>query len=143
MTTTINFPKIPPTSRSFTPGDFANTKYRANSGAEFRIQYGSKPTGMKMQLEYANITDAEAEEFLDHFYQQSGTFKSFEFVDGDQGAKAGWAGTSDAIGVVAYGSEWRYESAPQLQSVYPGVSTVTVNLIAATKTTQSAVCDDS
>ena len=140
---TLNFPKIPPTGRAFTPGDFANTKYRANSGAEFRIQYGSKPTGMKMQLQYANITDAQAEEFLDHFYQQSGTFKSFVFVDGDKGAKAGWKGDMDAIGVQAYDSEWRYESAPQLQSIYPGVSTVTVNLIAATKTTQSAVCDDS
>ena len=141
--TTQPFPKIPPTGRSFTPGDFANTKYRANSGAEFRIQFGSKPTGMKMQLQYNNITDAQAESFLDHFYQQSGTFEPFEFVDGSDGAKAGWAGNGDAIGAVMYGSKWRYENAPQLQSVYPGVSTVTVNLIAATITTQSAsVCDD-
>lgn len=140
---TLDFPVIPPTGRSFTPGDFANTKYRANSGAEFRIQYGSKPTGMKMQLQYTNITDAQAELFLDHFYQQSGTFKSFEFVNATEGVKAGWAGNINALGAVAYGSKWRYESAPQLQSVYPGVSSVTVNLIAATISTQTAVCQDS
>ena len=139
---TIDFPKIPPTSRSFTPGDYANTKFRAVSGAEFRIQYGSKPTGMKMQLQYANITDAQAEKFIKHFYQQSGTFKSFVFVDAADGAKAGWAGTSNALGAEFYDSDWRYEDPPQLQSVYPGVSTVTVNLIAATKTTQTAVCDN-
>ena len=126
------FPTIPPTGRAFDPGDFSNTKYKANNGAEFRILYGSKRTGMKMQLSYQNITDAQAEQFLDHFHSMQGTFQQFELTDGANGTKSGWKGNGDAIGAVAWGSQWRYESAPQLTSVYPGVSTVTVNLIGAT-----------
>ena len=126
------FPSIPPTGRVFDPGDFANTKYRSNSGAEFRILYGSKRTGMKMQLSYQNITDAQAEQFLDHFHSMQGTFQQFELTDGANSIKSGWKGSSNAIGAVAWGSQWRYESAPQLTSVYPGVSTVTVNLIGVT-----------
>ena len=126
------FPTIPPTGRTFDPGDFSNTKYKANSGAEFRILYGSKRTGMKVQLSYQNITDAQAELFLDHYDSMQGTFQQFELTDGANGMKAGWEGNGDAIGAVAWGSQWRYERAPQLQSVYPGVSTVTVNLIGAT-----------
>ena len=90
-----------------------------------------------------NITDAQAELFLDHYHSMQGTFGQFALVDGANGMKAGWKGNGDAIGAEMWGSRWRYERAPQLQSVYPGVSTVTVNLIAATITTQSAsVCDD-
>lgn len=126
-----NFPSIKPSGRVFDPGDFANRKYEANSGAEFRILYGSKRTRMKLQLSYQNITDAEAQEFLDHFHAQKGTFGQFEFTDGLTAAKSGWEGSGDALGAVAWGSQWRYESAPQLTSVYPGVSTVTVNLIGA------------
>ena len=128
----MTFPAIPPTGRTFDPGDFANTKYRANSGAEFRILYSSKRTGMRVQLSYQNITDAQAELFLDHYHSMQGTFQQFELTDGVNGMKAGWEGNSDAIGAVMWGSQWRYERAPELQSVYPGVSTVTVNLVGAT-----------
>ena len=126
------YPTIPPSGRSFIPGDFANAKYQAQDGAEFRILYGDKRVGMKLQLEYANITDAQAESFLDHYHEVQGTFQQFEFVNGGEGAKAGWAGNLDALGAVQWGSKWRYEGPPQLRSVYPGVSSVTVNLIAAT-----------
>jgi len=126
------FPTIPPTGRTFDPGDFANTKYRANSGAEFRILYGSKRTGMKVQLTYENITDAQAELFLDHYHEMQGTFQQFELTDAANGMKAGWEGNGDAIGAVAWDSQWRYEKPPQLKSIYPGVSAVTVNLVGAT-----------
>ena len=145
---TAKYPKLVPSSRSFDYGDYANTKYRANSGAEFRIQFGSKRTGMKMQLVYQNIKDADAKKFFDHFDEVLGTFKTFIFDDGLNSAKAGWgngtAADGEYLGAEGEGSRWRYEKAPQLKSVYPGVSTITVNLIAATITTQSAsVCDDS
>ena len=126
------YPNLIPTSRSYDSGDFANTKYRANSGAEYRILYGSKRTGMKLQLAYENITDVQAEQFLDHYHAMKGTFQQFELTDGLEGTKAGWAGNGDALGAVMWGSQWRYAGPPQLTSVYPGVSTVTVNLIGAT-----------
>jgi hypothetical protein len=126
------FPALVPSSRTFDPGDFRNTAHKANSGAEFRILYGSKRTGMKMSLTYQNITDAEAQQFIDHFHSMKGTFEQFEMSDALSNAKGGWEGRADTIGTVQWGSQWRYEKPPQLKSVYPGVSTVTVNLIGAT-----------
>ena len=86
---------------------------------------------MKLQLVYNNITDAEAKSFLDHYEEMNGTFKRFPTADTITGAKDGMS--SDLAGVIGgSGSNWRYAEAPQLASVYPGVSTVTVNLICAT-----------
>jgi len=124
-----SFPALTPSSRSFQPGDFANTKYLAASGAEFRILYGSKRTRMKLQMGFENLTDAQAELILTHYNNTKGTFEVFEL---NQTVKAGWEGTGSAIGAVDNGSKWRYADEPRLVSIYPGVSTVTVNLIAAT-----------
>jgi len=123
------FPTLKPSSRSFESGDYPVKAYQAQNGAERRILYGNKRVGMKMQLVYQNITDAEAEQFLDHFDHTQGTFDQFTI---NTEAKAGWAGNLDAIGAVEHGSEWRYANSPQLQSVYPGISTITINLIGAT-----------
>jgi len=124
------YPTLIPTGRSFTPGDYANKKYSAQDGAEFRILYGDKRVGMTLQLTYANISDANAELFLDHYHEMKGTYTTFEFPNSNP--KGGWSGNSDALGATQWGSKWRYDSPPQVQSVYPGVSTVTVNLKAAT-----------
>lgn len=123
------FPTLVPSSRVFDPGDFANKKYSAQDGAEFRILYGDKRVGMTLQLSYQNITDAQAELFLDHYHSMQGTFQQFEI---NPQVKGGWAGSSSAIGAVMWGSMWRYDKPPQIDSVYPGVSTVTVSLKAAT-----------
>ena len=120
------FPALTPTSRSFESGDFPIKTFKAQNGAETRILYGSNRTNMKLQLSYANITDAEAEQFLDHYEEVRGTFDTFNL---GQAARGGWKGNSDALGAQATGNEYRYENPPQLVQVRPGVSTVTVNLI--------------
>lgn len=131
----MNFPQLIPTARSFKPGGFPVKSYRAQNGAEVRILYGDKRSGMTMSLTYSNISDEEAEAFLDHYHSVRGTFETFILGDtanpGQPGAKGGWAGTGDAIGAEVWGSAWRYEGEPQLDSVYPGVSTVQVQLIGA------------
>lgn len=125
----MSYPQLVPTSRSFDAGDFANKKYSAQDGAEFRILYGDKRVGMKMRLTYSNITDAEASQFIDHYHNMQGTYQQFDL---NPNVKGGWEGGSEYIGAVFWGSRWRYESPPQLESVYPGISSVTVNLKAAT-----------
>lgn len=125
------FPSFTPSTRSYDPGDYANTQFKANSGAEFRILYGSKRTGMKLQLQYQNLADSDAKLFLDHYEEMQGTFKQFPTSDSVTGAKKGMDKALSAE-VGAIGSHWRYEKAPQLKSVYPGVSTVTINLLGCT-----------
>ena len=73
------FPNLTPTSRSFESGDYPVKTFKSQNGAEVRILYGDKRTNMKLSLSYANITDAEAEQFLDHFDEVQGTLKRSRF----------------------------------------------------------------
>jgi hypothetical protein len=125
------FPTLVPTSRTFESGDYPVKTFKAQNGAEHRILYGSNRTNMKLSLSYANITDVNAEQFLDHFDDVQGTFQTFElapFADGD-GARQGWGGEGSSLGAGAQGNKYRYEGPPQVVQVRPGISTVTVNLI--------------
>ena len=125
--TAVEFPTLKPTARTFESGDFPVKVYKAQNGSEHRILYGSRRTNMRLSLTVANITDAEAEQILDHYDQVQGTFGTVILQMKD--AKAGWAGNKDALGAGAHGNSFRYENPPQLTSVRPGVSTVTVNFI--------------
>ena len=121
-----------PTARSFEPGDFPVKTYKAQNGAEHRILYGSSRTNMKLSLTYANIKDADAEQFLDHYETMQGTFQTFvlgTLEDGTNPARGGWEGNNNALGAEASGNNYRYEGPPQLTQVRHGISTVTVNLI--------------
>tara|TARA_R110002012_G_scaffold53324_2_gene137133 strand:- start:417 stop:806 length:390 start_codon:yes stop_codon:yes gene_type:complete len=122
----MDYPSLVPTSRSFDAGNYPIKSFKAQNGAEARILYGSKRTNMKLSLSYANIADASAELFLDHYDAMKGTFTTFSFL---KAAKAGWESNLDAIGAAAHGNAYRYENPPQVVQVRPGVSTVTVNLI--------------
>ena len=130
------YPQLVPSSRSFDPGNFAVKSYNAQDGAEVRFIYGDKRVGMKLQLTYQNISDTDAEAFINHFHKMKGTFTQFLLGTGQTGAKKGWEADPNTLGAELWGCNWRYESPPQLQSIYPGVSTVTVNLIGATASVQ-------
>jgi hypothetical protein len=121
-----------PSSRSYESGDFPVKTYKAQNGSEVRILYGSNRTNMRLSLTYANIKDADAEQFLDHYIAVQGTFKTFvlgRFSDSQGSARGGWDGRRDSLGAETSGNAYRYEKAPQLAQVRPGISTVTVNLI--------------
>ncbi len=88
------FPSLFPTSRAFDPGNYPIKTFNSQSGAETRILYGSERTNVKLQLSYANIGDASAELFLDHFDETKGTFSTF---DVPVGSFKGWSANTDAL----------------------------------------------
>lgn len=126
------FPTLVPTSRTFESGDYPVKTFKAQNGSEHRILYGSNRTNMKLSLNYANITDSEAELFLDHFDAVQGTFQTFELAAkrvSNGSARGGWEGSFSALSADVQGNRYRYEGPPQVAQVRPGISTVTVNLI--------------
>ena len=125
----MTFPALAPTSRSFDAGDFPVRTFRAQDGAEVRLLYGNKRVGMRIQLSYDNIPDASARLFLEHYHQMKGTYEQFDLVPE---AKQGWTEDRKWLGAAEWGSRWRYAGPPQINGVYPGVSTVRVELVAAT-----------
>lgn len=119
------YPALAPASRSFSAGDYQYKTYKAQNGAEIRILYGDKRTGMTLELGYDNIADADADDFIAHYDETKGGFTTFtlpaEF-------RSGWSGNTAAIDA-ATGNQWRYDGPPQITSVRPGISSVTVKLV--------------
>lgn len=120
------FPSLQPTSREFAPGDWPVKRYNSQSGAEVRILYGSQRTNAKLSLGYENVSDANAQLFLDDYAAQYGTLRTFSLPTA---VRTGWSGSSTSLDAPP-GTAWRYESEPTVRSVRPGRSSVTVNLVA-------------
>jgi len=119
------FPTLKPTSRSFDPGNWPVKTFRSQSGAEVRILYGSARVDLQLELSYDNITDSQAEEFLTHFDETLGTFRTFQVPSA---VRTGWSGTADSLDVS--GSQaWRYSDSPKVTAIRPGVSSVQVKLV--------------
>lgn len=88
------FPSIKPSGRTYEPGSYPIKTFKAQNGAETRILYGTERTEVKLSLSYANIGDANAELFLDHYDEVQGTFQTFKIP---KNALAGWEGNRDAL----------------------------------------------
>ena len=100
-------------------------------GYEVRVLHGDKITGSKLQLSYQAIADQQVETFLAHYKQQIGTFLTFGLgASNDVGAKKGWAGRPSALGAVSTGNIWRYAKPPAVTQVRPGVSNISIELVA-------------
>lgn len=119
------FPSLVPTNRAFNAGDYPIKTFKAQSGAEIRILYGNQRTGMTLELGYDNISDSEAQAFIDHYDDMNGSFSTFALPSI---VKTGWTGATTTIDATS-GNAWRYSEAPQITSVKPGVSSVQVQLI--------------
>lgn len=119
------YPTLAPTTRNFDAGQYPFKTFSSLSGKEVRILYGSKRTGMTLDLAYDNITDATADDFVAHYDETKGGFTAFDLP---AAAKTGWAGATSAIDA-ASGNQWRYAEPPRITSVRPGISSVTVKLV--------------
>jgi hypothetical protein len=122
----MTFPALAPTSRDFSPGDWPTKRFNSQSGAEVRILYGNQRTNAKISLSYDNITDANAQLFLEDYDAQLGTLRTFTLPSA---AFSGWAGTDNKLDAPP-GTKWRYEAEPSVKAVRPGRSSVTVRLVA-------------
>jgi len=121
-----NFPSIRPTRRSYSPGQFPTKIYRGLSGATVKRIFGNRSFGHSIELEFANITDANVKLILDHYYAQGGNYTRFALPNEI------FSGMSDSLrGVVQAPTniQWEYAQPPQVESVFNGRSTVTVSLI--------------
>jgi len=118
---------LTPTSRQFDPGDFPQRQMRFGNGAEVRMLYGNRRTGMKLTLQYQNITDGQANSFLAHYRDETfGTYQTFQ-LDSNANVFRGWGAGGDALN--ATNNRWRYESAPVVENVRPDRSNVSVTLL--------------
>jgi hypothetical protein len=119
------FPSIKPASRQFTGGLFPTKIYRSLAGTAFKRSFGNKPGNFRMTLVFRNIKDAQTSEILNHYYETGAGFRRFALPS------QVFAGMSDNLAALAKQSDlirWEYENPPEVESVYNGISNVTVNL---------------
>ena len=122
----VTFPaSITPSRREFTLGQYPTKVYRALSGNTVKRSYGNKPHSYQLTLQYENIADDKALEFINHYATTSGGFTRFALPNKI------FSGMSDALrGTVQapYNIRWEYSGPPKVQSVYNGISTVSIEL---------------
>jgi len=124
------FPELKPTSRNYTPGSYPQTEFQAQNGAKTVVRFGNRRVESKLSLTFSNISDADANAILQHYELVNGNWGTVLFppftVD---------AGIEDA-GLSAFmqekngsGLQYRYASPPKVQSVYPGISSVSCEFV--------------
>lgn len=121
----MSYPTAKPSQRSYQHGDWPVRSFKAMDGAEVRIMYGNRRTGSKFSLQYQNIPDAVAQQFLTHYNEMLGTFSTFQLP---AQVLAGWAGATTPFDPQS-SLRFRYAEAPSVDAVKPGVSSVSINLI--------------
>ena len=120
------FPNITPSQREFVPGTYPVKTYRSLSGVSVRRSFGNKPSGHQLRLVFANVRDSVLNDILKHYADTFGGFDRFRVPNKT------FAGMNTAAQNKMQepdGIRWEYASPPSVQSVFNGISTITVDLI--------------
>lgn len=120
------FPSIRPSQRRIVAGDYPTKTYRSLSGAIIKRNFGNRPFGYSLELQFDNRDETTLSLVWDHFHEQNGTSDSFPLSD------AIFSGYQDAIitRVKREGTiTWYYQEPPQIESHQNGLSSITIRLI--------------
>jgi hypothetical protein len=121
-----DFPSIKPTARSYTAGQFPYKTYRGLSGATVKRVFGNRSFGHTMEMEFRNVRDTVVQQILDHYYGQSGGITRFALSDDSL------SGIGDDLKEVVKAPSnisWEYSEPPSIETVFNGISNVTVRLV--------------
>jgi hypothetical protein len=126
----IVFPSLRPTAREFTLGTFPTKVYRSLAGTVAKRSFGNKPHSYQLVLTFANVSDETVVQIIDHYNNTSGGFSRFRLPS------TIFSGMSEALTAqmqAPYDIRWEYASPPSVESVYTGISIVSVELVGELK----------
>jgi hypothetical protein len=120
------FPSYIPTKRNFTPGIFPQKTFRTLGGIIAKRTFGNVAYGAKLELEFTNITDDKVQAIIAHYQFQTQRNQRFQLPDTVvAGMNASLATSVKAVSTL----RWEYESPPAIESIFPGISVVSLTLI--------------
>ena len=128
--TAYAFPTLKPTSRSYNPGRYPQTDFQAQNGAMTVVRFGNRRVESKLSLTFSNIPDADASAILANYEQVNGNWGSVFFLPFT--VEAGISDTNLSQYMEeknGSGLQYRYASPPNVQSVYPGISSVSCEFV--------------
>lgn len=118
------YPVLCPVRRQLTPGNYPTRRFTATNGAGRTRIYGSKAFDATLQLEYL-LNDNELALLLGNYHEARGAFQSLTLNP------EVFAGISAPVmAQIPDYLKWRYAETPVVDSLLPGRSRVTVNLVA-------------
>ena len=126
------FPSITPTRRSFVAPTWPTKTQASQSGVITRRLWGSRPSQAKLSLTFGNINDTNTAAILSAYNSARGSVDSLTLPTlifaGADATLQSWLNAS-ATGA---GLLWSFSegTSPQVESVIPGRSNVTVELTA-------------
>ena len=123
------FPNIKPSSRTYTPGNFPQTEFRAQNGALTILRYGNRRVDSTLSLEFRNIPDSQAKLIIDNYINVNQDLDTVTFLLGNGGAGINDGGLLNYIKEQGTGLSWRYAGPPQITSTFKGRSTVVCEFI--------------
>jgi len=123
-----SFPALVPTGRSYTPGVFPEQQFQSQNGSVIRVRYGNQRYSSSLSLTFANISDGNAASILQNYVNVMNDDNYVEFTTDNVAAGASpvlvpWIRETNSL------LKWKYASPPSVQSVKPGLSTVTCEFI--------------
>lgn len=122
----MTFPALRPTSREFIPPPYPISTVNTISQTAVRLLLASKPGQATLSLTYENLSDQNANSFVQNYEDSKGQMTSLVLP---AEAVSGLGEDFDSY-VKSIGSDltWRWDGPPRLDSVKKGVTTVVVTL---------------
>lgn len=119
-------PSLRPTKREFVPPTHSINTTKSINGLTYRRMFASTPSGAELRLTYENLPEADANTLLTLYDTAQGTYRSLTLPE------ATMAGAEPALqaylNLNGTDQKWTFAGPPTLESIAPGVSTVTLAL---------------
>lgn len=119
---TATFPALVPSSRTYTPGDYPNTAFKAFSGIQNRVRHSNVMLQSTLKLAFSGLTEAQMLSILTHYKAVFGNYDSFD-IPSDL-----WSGVSVASDYTLTNYRWRYANAPTVNDLPCGNHIVEITL---------------
>ena len=117
------FPTLKPSTRTFTPGDYPHSPFRAWNGRQNRVRISNVMLNSQLRLTFLALTKAEMLSILTHYRGQVGGFSSF-LLPTD--VLSGVTSPSDFT-LSGYG--WVYAEPPNVEDLPCGGHNVELSLV--------------
>lgn len=129
MATAVPFPSVKPASRSYSPGRYPQTEFRAQNGALTVLRYGNKRFDATLTLDFRNITDDDAALILANYeaVNRDWNYVTFNRSTGASGASSSLAEYIREAG--GSGLRWRYSEPPSVENSFGGRSNVSCQFV--------------
>lgn len=122
----VAFPNFRPQKRSYKAGEYPQRVFKGLNGATTTLRYGNRRTDSSLSLGFTNMRDNQVAQILAHYeaVARSGDWVKFTAANGLAGVGIE---LQPYLAESKSGLRWRYADAPSVESIAPGLSSISVS----------------